>query len=262
MKRNFLFLFAFLIAFACGETTDTDTAETTDEDAIVEALDTPEMASSNQLTETEKEEGWELLFNGESADGWRGYNSESVPDNWEIEEGVLKVMVAEEGKTRGDLITDDQYEDFDFKVDFKLTKGANSGILYLATEEEGTPIWHSAPEYQLIDDDDYIAKEGEEGTRTHLSGENYDLQSAPDRYLNPLGEWNTARVVIKNKKVEHYLNGNKTVEYELGSDDWKSMVSNSKFKDYQGYGSAEMGHIGLQDHGNEVHFKNIKIRRL
>lgn len=258
MKFNFLMMSCLLFIFACGETNQESEAEL--EEEIAEAAEIPQY---NQLTPTEEEEGWDLLFDGEEMDGWRGYGMDGLPDSWKVEEGILKVKVAKDGESRGDIITDEEYEDFEFMVDFRLTKGANSGILYLVQEVEGADIWHNAPEYQMIDDEDYLAKEGEEGTRNHLSGENYDLQAAPGRYLNPLGEWNTAKIIVKNKKVEHHLNGKKTVEYELGSDQWKALVSNSKFKDYRGYGNAASGHIGLQDHdGNEVHFRDIKIRRL
>ena len=141
-----------------------------------------------------------------------------------------------------------------------LSDTSNSGILYLVNEEPGTPIWHNAPEFQLLDDQTYL--DMGEVTPAQLTGGNYDLHAAPRNYMNPIGEWNTARIVKDGAHVEHWLNGNKVIEYDLWTPEWEALVAKSKFKDYAGYGRAESGPIGLQDHGHLVRFRNIKVREL
>ncbi|MEM9885387.1 MAG: DUF1080 domain-containing protein [Bacteroidota bacterium] len=260
MKFYGLIFSWILLLCACAENTNTSMEE--ENEASTESTEAVKEMQDNMLTEVEQEMGWQLLFDGTGMEGWKGYNMNEIPDNWKVEDGILKVMPTKEKPKDRDIITTDKYKDFELELDFMLTDAANSGILYFVKEVEDTPIWHSAPEYQLIDDENYLATASEDETRNHLSGENYDLQSAPGRYLKGTGVWNTARIVVKDKKVEHYLNGQKTIEYDLGSEAWKALVANSKFKDYEDYGSAEEGHIGLQYHDDEVYFKNIKIRRL
>jgi hypothetical protein len=258
--RNLSFLSLLLslsLLISCG---DTASAE---EPAADEETPTEEATGPNQLTAAEREEGWTLLFDGTSVDQWRGYNKEAFPDKgWSVVDGeihVFKTGTEEEGYG-GDIITKDTYEDFDFSVDFMLSDTSNSGILYLVKEEADTPIWHNAPEFQLLDDATYV----EMGvvTPAQLTGSNYDMHAAPENYMNPIGEWNTARVRKEGAHVEHWLNGNKVIEYDLWTPEWEALVAQSKFKDYPGYGRAKVGHIGLQDHGHLVRFRNIKIREL
>ncbi len=151
----------------------------------------------------------------------------------------------------GDIVTEQTFSDFDLRFDFMLSDVANSGVLYRVIEEEGSAIWHNAPEYQVLDDDAYIEM-GTMDMNTHLTGDNYDLHSAVNRQLNPPGEWNEGRIVVENGRVEHWLNGIKTVEYTLGSVEWEALVAASKFAPYPKYGRAESGPIGLQDHGRNV----------
>ena len=206
---------------------------------------------------------WVTLFDGVSGGHWRAYNEEGFPtEGWTVTNGALTLLEKSNG---GTIITKEQYENFDLELEFNLSKGANSGIMYFVQELADKPAYYSAPEYQLIDDTDY--KEKSKGDlsvlRHHLTGDNYDLQSAPDtKKMNPAGQWNKARIVIKDKHITHYLNGEKMVEYILHSPEWKEMVANSKFADWEPYGSSAKGHIALQDHGNMVSFRNIRIKRL
>lgn len=205
---------------------------------------------------------WVTLFDGISGAHWRGYGEKGFPENgWTVKNGALTLLEKSKG---GTLITREQYENFDLELEFNLGKGSNSGILYLIQEIDGKPAYYSAPEYQLIDDADVIAKsKGDESVvKHHLTADNYDLQSAPaTKKLNPAGKWNKARLVINNGQVEHYLNGEKVVEYTLQSPAWKAMVKESKFADWE-YGKSMKGHIGLQDHNNMVSFRNIRIKKL
>ena len=137
----------------------------------------------------------------------------------------------------------------------------NSGILYRVLEVEGAPIWHNAPEFQVLDNQTYIDMGGMDMTK-HLTGDNYDLHVSKGDYSNPVGEWNTAKIIVNNNEVEHWLNGKQTVKYTLESPEWETLVKESKFAEYAQYGRTRKGHIGLQDHGHLVKFRNIKIRQL
>lgn len=241
-------LFLLFVMAACQETAK----ESNQEEPTV----TETQSSHNQLTETEKAEGWQLLFDGKSADQWRGYGKDSIPGKgWMVEDDMLKVE-----KGGGDLITKEQFGNFELQLEFALSDTANSGIFYLAIEEPKDAIWKFAPEYQLLDNETYTEMYGD--MSKHLTGENYDLHASKEDHTNPIGDWNTARIVHNNGHVEHWLNGYQTVEYEIGSEAWEQLVQNSKFKDYPRYGRAKEGHIGLQDHGHLVMFRNIKIRKL
>ncbi len=214
-------------------------------------------------TAAEKETGeWTVLFDGISGAHWRKYGTDHFPDSgWTVNNGALVLLPKSGG---GDIMTKEKYQNFDLQLEFMAAKGANSGILYLVQEIEGQPMYMSAPEYQIIDDANYIKiSDGDPAvTKHHLTADNYDLQTATNKKLNPAGEWNTARIVINKGHVEHYLNGAKVVEYDLRSPEWEAMVQASKFADWEEYAKADEGHIGLQDHGDMVSFRNIRIKRL
>jgi len=252
MRLTFLAVLAVLLCWSISWTACTgdggDTAEVVaDSTVVVEPI-------NNTLTEEERAAGWQLLFNGETTDAWKGYNQDGFPEEgWTVENGELVVLGG-----GGDIITKEQYADFELTLEFMLSDSANSGILYLVKELEDRPIYHSAPEYQILDDDVYASMG--DSTDVHKSGANYDIEGPEESLVNPPGEWNTARIVIDDEmNISHYLNGTLVTQYQLGSPEWEEAVANSKFADWP-YGQAEIGHIGLQDHGHEVRFRNIKIR--
>ncbi|NND34297.1 MAG: DUF1080 domain-containing protein [Saprospiraceae bacterium] len=221
----------------------------------------------NNLSEPEVALGWISLFDGTSSDRWRGAGLEKFPEiGWKVSDGELMVLESggAEAAHGGDIVTRDEFASFDFQLEFKLTKGANSGIKYFVTEEYETEGSAIGLEYQILDDSEHPdANEGVDGNRTLASL--YDLIPAdkPDRYVRPPGEWNHARIVVKpNDMVEHWVNHIKVLEYRRGSAMFKNLVRNSKYKDYKNFGLADQGHILLQDHGNQVSFRSIKVRNL
>ncbi|MCH7473243.1 MAG: DUF1080 domain-containing protein [Gemmatimonadetes bacterium] len=216
----------------------------------------------NTLSAAEVEQGWQLLFDGESTDGWRGYNRDGFPnDAWEVRDGNLVTLAQEDGGSGVDLVTEEQFENFELSIEFKLTAVGNSGILYRVVEREGEAIWYNAPEYQVLDDSAHLAM-GTMDMHKHLTGDNYDIHASSVRASNPIGEWNHARIIVNGQHVEHWLNGVMTVEYEIESPEWEALVSESKFADYPNYGRTKQGRIGLQGYGRLVFYRNIKIRRI
>jgi hypothetical protein len=195
---------------------------------------------------------WRALFDGRSLDAWRGFRNSTVPAGWQVVDGAL-TRVGE----GGDLITRDEFGDFELALEWKVAEGGNSGIMYRVTEDAGA-TYETGPEMQVLDDARH--KDGE--SRLTAAGSAYGLYPAPAGVVKPAGEWNAVRIVVRGNHVEHWLNGIKVVEYELGSPDWKAKVEASKFKQWPGYGRAASGHIALQDHGDRVAYRDIRIRTL
>lgn len=220
----------------------------------------------NELTDYEIAEGWKLLFDGTSTTGWRKAYADEFPDHgWKIENGELTVLPSggAESQNGGDIVTEDEYSGFDLRLQVKYTRGANSGIKYFVTEaEEGNTMSAIGLEYQVLDDFVHPdAKLGNhEGSRTLASL--YDLIRAENKRRNEVGQWNNVRILSKGNHVEHWLNGFKVLEYERRSDEFRKLVSESKYKVWPDFGEADSGHILLQDHGDEVSFRSIKIKVL
>ncbi|RFS23974.1 DUF1080 domain-containing protein [Chitinophaga silvatica] len=210
------------------------------------------------LTDTEKAEGWQLLYNGKDLTGWRIFKNKPA-DTWVAEGAILHCLGSKTDKSdkRGDLITDKEFENFELQADWKLAAQGNSGILYMVTEEFDAP-YLSGPEYQIIDDKNFPEKL-EDWQKT---GANYAMNPPLVAASNPIGEWNTTKIIVNKGHVEHWLNGQKTAEYELGSPEWKKHKAEGKWKDAKGYGMSRKGHIAFQDHGSEIWFKNVKIKEL
>jgi hypothetical protein len=197
--------------------------------------------------------GWIALFNGRDMTGWRTYKNKPC-SCWDVEDGALHCKGGPDG---ADLITTGTYGDFDLEIDWKLAPQANSGILYHVTEDYDYPF-QSGPEYQLIDDEHYPEKLED----YQHTGANYAMNVPTSIPTKPIGEWNHTRILVRRGHVEHWLNGVKVVEYQLWTDDWKKRKAGGKWKDAPGYGMARTGYISLQDHGDQVWFKNIKIKPL
>jgi len=208
--------------------------------------------AQNTLTDAEKAGGWTLLFDGKTTAGWRNYGKPSISDGWTVQDGALTRTGA-----GGDIITTGEFKNFELSIDWKIEIGGNSGIFYRASEDSEAIYWN-AVEMQVLDD----AKHPDGQDRMTSAGAAYDLYPSPKGHVNPGGEWNTARLIVNGNQVEHWLNGVKLLEYELGSPDWNAKVAASKFKPHARFGRNAQGHIGLQDHGNVVAFRNIKIRVL
>jgi hypothetical protein len=220
---------------------------------------------ANKLSKAEEDAGWRLLFDGNSFNGWRGFHNDKVPAGWAIEDGCIKKIPGrgELGQAGGDMITVDQFDNFEFSIEWKLAKGSNSGIKYLVSESL-PPAGRSGVsfEYQVLDDDNHPdAKAGIGGNRT--AGSLYDLIPASKaKKINPIGEFNQTRIVVKGNHIEHWLNGVKVVEFERGGDELKQHIAKSKFKNTKGFGETAKGHILLQDHGDAVWYRNIKIHAI
>ncbi|MDX1630156.1 MAG: DUF1080 domain-containing protein, partial [Fulvivirga sp.] len=234
---------------------------------VEEVTPAAEEVQNNTLTEAEKEEGWILLFNGENSEGWRGYNKENFPAAWEVADGTLHIQGSGRGEAGaedgGDILyAEDKFGDFHLKIDWKISEGGNSGIIYFA-EEGPEYAWMTAPEMQVLDNENHPdAEKGKNGNRK--AGSLYDVIPADPQTAKPHGELNHAEIIVRGDNVKHILNGKTVVEYTIGSEELEALIADSKWPAINENWSdfAEEGYIVLQDHGDDAWYRNIKIKKL
>jgi hypothetical protein len=223
---------------------------------VIRADDQSGNKALNTLTDAERAAGWKLLFDGKTTEGWRAYRGKTMPDKWQVVDGTLTFHPKASGKG-GDIITVEQYDNFELALEWKIAPGGNSGIMYRVAETEDAP-YYTGPEYQLLDN----AKHADGRSRLTSAASCYALYAPSKDMTKPVGEWNKTRLIVNGSHVEHWLNGEKVVTYEIGSTGWEERVKASKFKDWKRFGKETKGHIDLQDHGDAIAFRNIKIRPL
>ncbi len=263
MKKfiHFLFVSALIFAVSCTGGQKKSGSQAEEKSAVVEDV------GPNALTQQEKDAGWVLLFDGKTSNGWRGVNKDHFPAGWQIVDGTIHCQGSGRGEAGsedgGDILYDKQFSDFHLKMDWKIGEGGNSGIFYLGQEVEDWPIWKTAPEMQILDNERHPdAMLGKDGNRQ--AGSLYDLIPAKPQNANPAGEWNSIEILVYKGTVVHKQNGETVLEYHLWTDDWNELVVDSKFPELNPDWAnvAKSGYIALQDHGDDVWFRNIKIREL
>ena len=237
---------------------------TPQETVAADSVAVPTEIGMNTLTEEEKSAGWELLFDGSTLNGWKRFNHDTIGPLWSVQDGMIvcdgKGLTEGTANVGGSLITTKSFGNFELTVDWKLSPGGNSGIIYHVVEDKKYKHdYETGPEYQVMDDGGWKDPLND----AQKAGSNYDMIAAsPTKKLNPVGEWNTAKIVYNNGHVEHWLNGEKVVEFEEGSPEYNEAYKKSKWVDYPDWNKSKTGAIALQDHGAPVYFRNIKIRAL
>ncbi len=216
---------------------------------LVIAADDP---TPNQLSAEEKGQGFRLLFDGKSTNGWRGFRQKGFPEGWQVVDGAIARV-----SNAGDIITEDQFDNFELRLQWKVAPGSNSGIMYFVSEDQDKP-YYTGPEYQILDN----AKHPDGRKKITSAASVYALYPPSKDVTRPVGEWNDTKIISLNGKVEHWLNGEKVAEYDRNSDEWKAKVKASKFASMPEFGKPLKGHICLQDHGDPVYYRSIRIREL
>ncbi|MDF1657664.1 MAG: DUF1080 domain-containing protein [Verrucomicrobiales bacterium] len=217
---------------------------------------------SKEETDDDSSEGWISLFDGESLKGWKGYNGAAFDGIWIVEDGgTLHLAGQPEGSEYVNLITEAQFADFDFRFEWKVEAGTNSGVMFRLGEGPKQP-YLTGPEYQILDNAGFRTKKGLPVGPAEQSASHYAIEPATSDETKSIGEWNLGRILVQGNKVEYWLNGVKTTAYEMHSPEWKEQVANSKFSKWKDYATLERGHIGLQDHGHRVWFRHLKIKEL
>jgi hypothetical protein len=244
-----LSLMAFVII--CG-------AKSSTRDPLALYAELDKKAPVNTLTKKEKKEGWQLLFDGKKTTGWHGYNMKTFPDCWTIEDGSF-TMVTTGGKESLDILTDKVYRSFAFSVDYKMTKGANSGVIFQIAEESKYKFpYETGPEFQIIDHENWPDKLED----WQINGANYAMYPPMAKPYKPIGEWNHLFLVVDGNFVTQMLNDVVIVKYEKNSEEWKKLRNSGKWLNFPDWGKFDEGHISLQNHGTKVWFKNIKLKVL
>ncbi len=253
MQKNNFFILGFALIFSVSYLTGC--GQRTEEKARTDRSH----HQHNVLTVEERSQGWKLLFDGRTLNGWRGFQKDDVTVNekWYAHQGAL-VSSGTGGDTSGDIVTREQFENFIFKTEWMISEGGKSGIFYMVAENGYPAVYATGPKYQILDDLGYP----ETLEDWHYTAANYGMHAPADAPVKPAGEWNSTKIVVDNGHVEHWLNDEKVVEYQLWSEEWEELVSSGKWADYPGYGRYSKGHIAVQDHGFPVRFRNMKIREL
>lgn len=224
----------------------------------VSYADEPATGETEEKTNAE----WISLFDGKTLDGWRGYNGAEIDGIWVVDsDGSLHLAGQPEGTPYVNLITNDQFADFEFSFEWKIEEGTNSGVLFRVGEGPNHP-YLTGPEYQVLDNEGFRSKKGEPVSTAEQTASHYAIEPAASDETKPIGEWNEGRILARGNTVEYWLNAVKTTEYEIDSPEWKEQVANSKFSKWKDYATLKKGHIGLQDHGHRVWYRNLKIREL
>lgn len=253
MLNRFLSLCVILAAFAVGTAF-----------VLKKEKATPEVAV-NTLTAEEKAAGWMLLFDGKTTKGWRNYNKQTIGERWKVADGVLYLDVSNKNADGfqvgggGDIITVEEYENYELRLEWKIAKCGNSGLIYHIHEDPSIRYpWQTGPEFQLLDN----ACHPDAKIKKHRAGDFYDVIESSIETVKPAEEWNKIRLICKGTKVEHWMNGKMVISTDMGSAEFKSLLPNSKWKDHAKFGTFSKGRIGLQDHGDGISFRNIKLRKL
>ena len=216
------------------------------------------MAFVPEQTTAEPPAGWITLFDGSSTEAWHTYQKDYVSSAWKIEDGAL-VLDKTEGSEGGDLVTDQEFENYDLRLEWKISECGNSGIIFNVHESEEYPrTYHTGPEMQVLDNSCHPDAK----IHTHRAGDLYDMIPCKEETVLPANQWNTVRLRVKNGKTQFWLNGKKVVKFKMFDDQWKAMIADSKFKDMPGFGKYKKGRIALQDHGDKVWYRNIRIKEL
>jgi hypothetical protein len=235
----------------CGSSAD----ESASTDSSTPSTALPD--SVNTLTDAERQNGWQLLFDGQSLDGWRGFKRDSVPDGWTVANGAMHFVgtaSSQDGAPPLTLITDSTFANFDLRFEWKIAAEGNSGVMYRVSEQEDLP-YETGPEYQILDN-------STTEDSVHKSGALYGLYAPSTDMTRPIGTYNEARIVVRGAHMEHWLNGTKLLEAEIGSDTWTERVAGTKFANWPNFAQMNEGHIALQDHGHPVWVRDVKIQPL
>ena len=266
MQKALCFLSCIaLLALGCGSPSGTgESKEAEAKDTTTKAAPAaPAEQAPNTLSDKEKSEGWQLLFDGSTKKGWHIYNNKSDGSAWGVEDGTLHLnpQKLKDYQTvgGGDIVTDSAYENFDFKIEWKIIDSGNSGLLFYVKEDPKIKeTWNTGPEMQVLDN----AGHSDAKIPKHRAADIYDLISSSPETVKPAMQWNQAEIVSNKGKLECYLNGSKVISTTLWDDNWKKLIAGSKFKNMKGFGTFTKGHFALQDHGYKVWYRNIKIKTL
>jgi len=261
MKKISYFLFVFTVALLCacnGKKTEQQPADTekkvTDPIELYNEID--RTSAPNTITEAEKSKGWELLFDGTTSNGWHGYNQKGIPDCWVVEDGTL-TMSSVGAQEEQDLVTDKEYKSFVLSLEYKMTKGANSGVLFQIKEDPKYKFaYETGPEFQVIDHENWHEKLED----WQINGGNYAMYPPVAKPYKALGEWNQLMLIVNGNEVTQILNGTVTVNYVKYSEQWKELRNSGKWSAFPDYGKYDEGHISLQNHGTKVWYRNIMIK--